>query len=463
MKKIVAGILLFMMLLPSASAGESGSIWNRRRKKIKELERQNTALQLELDSLRAVMDSLLLRIQEDEAVVTGAMEEDGGREYTVEYADSLMDSWYRQKRDYEFEKYRNMDLDSVRFSSDVSDAVMMKRLSEMNSYITVPFNETVKKYIILYSEKLPKHVGRNMGRSLYYFPIFEEALARYGLPLELKYMAIVESNLNPVAKSPAGAAGIWQFMYRTGIHYGLRIDSFVDERLDVEKAADAAARFLQRAYDMFGDWNLAISSYNCGSGNVNKAIKRAGGKRDFWSIYPYLPNETRNYVPAFVGVMYAFNYHKEYGIMPEDVGMPAAVDTFSINRNLHFRQINELVGVPLETIRLLNPQYIHDIIPGKDGKCILTLPYSYTNGFLAAEKDSLYSYRSEELLSTQVIKGIEEESPDSRSRVAYKVKSGDFLGKIASRNHCTVAQLKKWNHLRSDKLRIGQVLYIYRR
>ena len=280
-------------------------------------------------------------------------------------------------------------------------------------------------------------------------------------------MAIVESNLNPVAKSPAGATGIWQFMYRTGQHYGLKVDSFVDERMDVEKSADAAARFLERAYGMFGDWNLAISAYNCGSGNVNKAIKRAGGKRDFWSIYPYLPDETRNYVPAFVGVMYAFNYHKEYGIEPQDVGMPAAVDTFVIRKNLHFRQISEKVGVPLETIKLLNPQYLHEIIPGNDGECVLTLPYTYTNGFLNAEKDSLYTYKAEELMGAQVIKGIVEgsagETPDAKGRVAYKVKEGDYLGKIALRNHCTVAQLKKWNHLRSDKLRIGQIIYIYKR
>ena len=255
--------------------------------------------------------------------------------------------------------------------------------------------------------------------------------------------------------------GIWQFMYRTGKLYGLKINSFMDERLDVEKSADAAARYLRDAYSVFGDWNLAICSYNCGSGNVVKAIKRADGKMDFWSIYPYLPRETRGYVPAFIGAMYAFHYAKEYGLQPADVGMPAKVDTFEIRRNLHFKQINEVVGVPLETVKILNPQYTHDIIPGNSGTCILNLPYAWTGPFLAADQDSLYLHRAGELLNAQVLKNIEESGGETR--ITYKVKSGDYLGKIAQKNHCTVAQLKKWNHLRSDKLRIGQILYIYRR
>mgnify|MGYP002626023952 CR=1 FL=1 len=449
MKKLAAIILLAGALLPLSAQNK------------KALKAENEALKKELAAVRARLDSLM-----DANVAAEAGDASEGAEalfapsFSAELSDSLIDVWYRQRLSPDFPGASQYDMDSVHFSSNVPDEELMRRLAAMNAYITIPFNGTVKNYMILYSEKMPRHISDMMGRSLYYFPIFEEIFAKYGLPLELKYMAIIESNLNPVAESRAGALGIWQFMYRTGKLYGLRINSFMDERLDVEKSADAAARYLRDAYNVFGDWNLAISAYNCGSGNVNKAIKRAGGKMDFWSIYPYLPRETRGYVPAFIGAMYAFHYAREYGIEPADVGMPAKVDTFEIRRNLHFKQINEVVGVPLETVKLLNPQYTHEIIPGNSGACILNLPYSWTGAFLAADQDSLYLHRAGELLNAQVLKNIEESGGETR--IAYKVKSGDYLGRIAQRNHCTVAQLKKWNHLRSDKLRVGQILYIYR-
>lgn len=449
MKRLLAAILLLAAIVPA----------NGQNKKV--LKAENEALKRELAALQARLDSLqasLVAVEEEPAV------DEAGPVLTAapsELSDSLIDAWYKQRLNADYQEASEYDMDAVHFTSRVSDEELMRRLQAMNAYITIPFNETVKNYMILYSEKMPRHMQAMMGRSLYYFPIFEEKLAKYGLPLELKYMSIIESNLNPTAESKAGAMGIWQFMYRTGKLYGLKINSFMDERLDVEKSADAAARYLRDAYSVFGDWNLAISSYNCGSGNVVKAIKRADGKMDFWSIYPYLPRETRGYVPAFIGAMYAFHYAKEYGLQPADVGMPAKVDTFEIRRNLHFKQINEVVGVPLETVKLLNPQYTHDIIPGNSGTCILNLPYAWTGPFLAADQDSLYLHRAGELLNAQVLKNIEESGGETR--IAYKVKSGDYLGKIAQKNHCTVAQLKKWNHLRSDKLRIGQILYIYRR
>ena len=451
MKKLLFLLLLIVSAYPAAAQHK------------KALKAENERLRKELAAVRAKLDSLMsAQVAEDSVEVGNPVEEEVLRPgISAELSDSLIDIWYRQRLSADFFENSVYDMDAVHFSSNVPDEEMMRRLSAMNAYITIPFNETVKNYMILYSEKMPRHMENMMGRSLYYFPIFEEVLAKYGLPLELKYMSIIESNLNPVAESRAGAMGIWQFMYRTGRLYGLKINSFVDERLDVEKAADAAARYLRDAYNVFGDWNLAISAYNCGSGNVSKAIKRAGGKMDFWSIYPYLPRETRGYVPAFIGAMYAFHYAREYGLQPANVGMPVKVDTFEIRRNLHFKQINEVVGVPLETVKLLNPQYTHDIIPGNQGTCILNLPYSWTASFLAADQDSLYLHRAGELLNAQVLKNIEESG--NEVRISYKVKEGDYLGRIAARNHCTVAQLKKWNHLRSDKLRIGQILYIYRR
>ena len=274
MKKLLFLLLLIVSAYPAAAQHK------------KALKAENERLRKELAAMRAKLDSLMsAQVAEDSVEVGNPVEEEVLRPgISAELSDSLIDIWYRQRLSADYFENSVYDMDAVHFSSGVSDEEMMRRLSAMNAYITIPFNETVKNYMILYSEKMPRHMENMMGRSLYYFPIFEEVLARYGLPLELKYMSIIESNLNPVAESRAGAMGIWQFMYRTGRLYGLKINSFVDERLDVEKAADAAARYLRDAYNVFGDWNLAISAYNCGSGNVSKAIKRAGGKMDFWSI-----------------------------------------------------------------------------------------------------------------------------------------------------------------------------------
>ena len=252
---------------------------------------------------------------------------------------------------------------------------------------------------------------------------------------------------------------MWQFMYSTAKHYGLHIDSFVDERMDPVKSAEAAAQYLQDAYEIFGDWNLAIASYNCGAGNVNKAIRRAGGKRDFWSIWPYLPRETRGYVPAFVGALYTMSYYKEHGIKPEAVGMPVAVDTFYINKQLHLKQVSELTGAPLEELKDLNPQYRHEIIPGNEREYILRLPYTYTNAFIEYE-DSLYKHKADIYFNPTTIKKIKDGGDGEL--IIYKVKSGDYLGKIAGQYRVSVAQIKKWNNLKSNDIRVGQRLTIYR-
>ena len=455
-----------------------GGLFGRRGPTRKEVLEENELLRGTLDSLQMLVDSLQERRYLDEfeiAVLEGNNEEEAAEEepieYTQEVSDSLLHLWYKNSFATDFDTVGEYDMDSVRFSSNVSDEEMMRRLAAMNSFITLPFNDNVKNYIILYSERMPSRMGQVMGLSNYYFPIFEDILARYDLPHELKYMAIIESMLNPVATSRAGARGIWQFIYNTARSYGLEINSFVDERLDVEKAVDAAARYLRDAYRIFGDWALAISSYNCGAGNVSKAIRRADGRRDFWSIYPYLPRETRGYVPAFVGAMYAMTYYREYGIVPHDVGMPAQTDTFHINKNLHFGQINAVVGVPMEDLQNLNPQYIHDIIPGNDHPYVLKLPYNWTGPFLDANQDSLYAYKADSLMNVKVLRdrsgsrvGTSSRggSGSGSTRIAYKVRSGDYLGRIASRYGVTVNQLKSWNNLRSNNIRVGQTLYIYR-
>ena len=386
--------------------------------------------------------------------------------------DTLLSQWYmhRQSRIPGREQY---DMDSVVFTTDVPDSVLMRRLEEMNSFITLPFNETVKNFMILYSEKMPAKMSEMMGLSQYYFPIIEETLRRYDLPLELKYVAIIESAFNPRAESRVGAKGMWQFMYRTAISYGLRIDSYADERMDPIAAIDAAARYFKDAYRLFGDWSLAISSYNGGSGNVNKAIKRAGGRRDFWSIYTYLPRETRGYVPAMVGAMYAFRYANEYGLKPAPMSLPTYVDTFHIHKNLHFGQISEVLGIPLADVRDLNPQYYQDIVPGAHSEEVIRLPFNYSSAFLDMQ-DSIYRYKTDVFFATKVEDGREtvngrpvqtaRPSASAKSQwVYYKVKSGDNLGKIARKYHTSVRQLKSWNNLKSDRIAIGQRLKVGKR
>lgn len=373
-------------------------------------------------------------------------------------SDSLLLVWYENTRKMEYNSLE--DLDSAHFTSLVPDMVYIDRIRNMNAFFTLPYNEVVKNYVILYSEKMKGgKIERIIGMCNYYMPIFEEIMDRYDLPEELKVMPIIESSLNPVAVSRAGAKGLWQFMYSTAKIYGLEINSFVDERLDPVKAADAAARYLRDSYSIFGDWNLAIASYNCGPGNVNKAIRRSGGHREFWEIWPFLPRETRSYVPAFVGALYTLNYYREHGITPEVIEMPAQVDTFKVNKMLHFKQINEVLGVPLEVIRTLNPQYKHEIIPGNEKEYILRLPAKYTNGFIEHE-DTLYKHRADSLFNPVTIRKIREGGDGEL--IFYKVKSGDYLGRIASRYGCTVAQIKKWNGLKNNNIRAGQTLRLYR-
>jgi membrane-bound lytic murein transglycosylase D len=329
----------------------------------------------------------------------------------------------------------------------------------MNSFITLPYNDIVKNYMIKYSEKMPMTISKIIGLCNYYMPIFDEIFDRYNMPEELKAMAVIESAMNPLAVSRVGAKGMWQFMYSTAKIYGLHIDSFVDERLDPIKSAHAAAQYLMDAYEIFGDWNLAIASYNCGAGNVNKAIRRSGGKRDFWEIWPYLPRETRGYGPAFVGALYTMNYYKEHGIKPDVVGMPEHVDTFHINKMLHLKQVSELTGAPLEDLKNLNPQYKHEIIPGNERDYILRIPYKYTNAFLEYE-DSIYRHKADVYFNPVTIKKIKDGGDGER--IVYRVQSGDYLGKIASKYGTTVAKIKKWNNLKSNDIRIGQRLVIYR-
>ena len=434
-----------------------------------ELLKENISLRSEIDSLKAElarirqemdeMDSLSLEIMDiydenEDKSAAGLNPED----YNAEVSDSLLNIWYLQQKVSEPGNIE-YDMDTVKFASDVPDSVYIERIKAMNSFIDLPYNNIVRNYIVLYSEKMNERMSQILGLCSYYMPIIEEIFDEHDIPLELKAMAVIESAMNPSAVSRAGAKGMWQFMYSTARIYGLGIDSFVDERLDPVRAAHAAAEYLKDSYNIFGDWNLAIASYNCGAGNVNRAIRRSGGKRAFWDIYPYLPRETRGYVPAFVGALYTMTYYKEHGIVPKAMEMPVHVDTFRINKMLHFKQVSELAGVPMADLKNLNPQYKHDIIPGNEKEYIIRIPYNYTNAFIDCE-DSLYSYKASEYFNPVVLKKIKDGGDGER--IVHRVRSGEVLGKIAIRYHVTVSQIKRWNNLRSDNIRIGQRLVIYR-
>lgn len=474
MKYILTFLTIFTLALSSPAEGfvpQTRTTTVRKTKK--QLARENQKMARQMDSLRAVITEFQERIAREDSLkaeMFNVYEENSNRigaglspeDYNNEVTDSLLDFWYLNRQTMQSHEGEEYDMDSVHFSSNVPDKVFLDRLANLHSFISLPYNETVRNYIILYADKMPTKVQQMLGLAAYYMPIFEETFNRYDMPEELKYLAVIESAFNPVAVSRAGAKGMWQFMYNTAKLYGLKIDSFVDERLDAVKSADAAARYLQDAYGIFGDWNLAISSYNCGAGNVNKAIRRSGGKRDFWSIYPYLPRETRGYVPAMVGAMYAFNYYKEHGMSPAHVQMPAHVDTFEIHKMVHFKQISEVAHIPLDVIKQLNPQYMHDIIPGSDKTYILRLPYNYAGTFLENE-DSIYTYKAAEYFNPTELQKIKDTGFSDGDRLTYKVKSGDNLGRIAGRYHVTVKQLQQWNHLRNTNLRIGQKLIIYKR
>lgn len=432
----------------------------------KRLTQENTELQSRIDSLCRELDLFRMRLHQADSInkaLTTPVEcgqsqkifQPEIEEYTAEVSDSLLHVWYSQKETEDYVQEINMD--TVKLTSAIPDSIYIRRLKEMNPFFTLPYNEIVRSYLILYSEKMQSGMKKILGLSEYYMPIFQETFNRYGLPEELKVMAIIESSLNPTAVSRAGAKGMWQFMYTTAKRYGLHIDSFVDERLDPVKSADAAARYLKESYNIFGDWNLAIASYNCGAGNVQKAIKRAGS-REFWDIWPFLPRETRGYVPAFVGALYALEYHKEHGIEPLAIPMPVHTDTFKIKKMLHLKQVSELTGAPLDQLKNLNPQYQHEIIPGNDREYILRIPYTYTDAFIAHE-DSLYRHKDSIYFNPLTIKKIKEGGDGQR--IVYKVKSGDYLGKIATRYRVTVTQIKKWNGLKSNNLSIGQRLVIY--
>ncbi|NOX46296.1 MAG: LysM peptidoglycan-binding domain-containing protein [Chlorobi bacterium] len=342
-----------------------------------------------------------------------------------------------------------------------SDSILAERIENLNiqTPFELTFNKNVKNYIRTYSVKRRELTSKVLGLSELYFPLFEEQLDKHNMPLELKYLSVVESALNPTANSRAGAKGLWQFMYRTGKMYGLKSNSLVEDRFDPYKSTDAACRHLQDLYDIYGNWSLALAAYNSGAGNVNRAIRRAGGVKSYWAIWPYLPRETRGYVPAFIAVVYIMNYPAEHNLYPiKPDFFFAETDTVIVNDVLSFDQISELMGIPKAYLKYLNPTFKSGIIPStKDKKYVLTLPEEYIPEFIDKEKE-LYDYKSK--------KGIEREKllaeiKKAKERNIHYVRSGESLGLIAQKYRCSVRNLKSWNNLRSNRIYPGQKLVVY--
>lgn len=372
--------------------------------------------------------------------------------------DSLLKDW-KAKTYIDLGK----DCSTSTINPQFSDSVYIDRLSRMPVIMEMPYNDIVRKFINTYTGRLRNQVAFMLSACNFYMPIFEEALDAYNLPLELKYLPIIESALNPSAVSRAGASGLWQFMLATGKLYGLESNSLVDERRDPIKATWAAARYLRDMYDIYKDWNLVIAAYNCGPGNINKAIRRAGGKTDYWEIYNYLPRETRGYVPAFIAANYVMTYYCKHNICPMETNIPQSTDTVQVNHNLHFEQIADICHVPLEEIQSLNPQYKRNIVPGDSKPRTLRLPTEAISLFID-NQDTIYAHRNTELFKNRrTVASVNANSNKGNDKVTYyKIRNGDTLGGIASKFGITVRQLRKWNGLRNNRIQAGRRLKIYR-
>lgn len=372
-------------------------------------------------------------------------------------------------------KFRETDycVDSTCVSvPEYTDSIYLLRLDSLHSAMKLSYNGIVRKYIDLYTVKRKEQLASMIGLSEYYFPFFEEALIANELPVELKYLPVIESALNPVARSRVRACGLWQFMLGTGKQYRLEINSFVDERYDPLKSTEAAVYFLKDLYDIYKDWMLVIAAYNCGPGNVNKAIRRAGGKKNYWDIYYYLPTETRGYVPAFIAAMYAFNYYQAHNITPVPSQLPPLCDTIILEDALHFEQISKNLDISIEELRTLNPQYIKDIIPAGYGRSYaLCLPYPHVGRFIESQDTIFACNRSSYFDESDRTANPNERfkryahvagTSGDKTKMVYTVRNGDVAGKIANDFGVRLADLRYWNNLNSRlTIRQGQKLVLY--
>jgi membrane-bound lytic murein transglycosylase D len=381
----------------------------------------------------------------------------------TEDLDSLVNSWY-----VKLALQNNPEM----FSNDTSgieyaDSVYKNRLSKINSIIKLPYNSIIRNHIHVYTIRQRTQFSAVLGLMGYYFPMIEDIFDSYGLPAELKYVAVIESALNPNAVNRhSGATGLWQFMYSTGRFYGLNINSIVDDRRDPVKATHAAAKYLRDMYEIYHDWALVIAAYNCGPGNVNKAIRRSGNKKDYWDIFYRLPRETRGYLPQYVAAAYAVNYYPEENLRPLPLNIPMVTDTIMVNKDIHLTQISEVMKIPLGELRALNPQYRTGLVPGSSKPLALTLPMNHLGDFIDLN-DSIRKYKPDVYLNK--ITQIADPSRYSylpadvkgKTKLFYTVKDGDNLGFISEWYHVGLSDLRYWNNIYRNTIRVGQKLVVY--
>jgi membrane-bound lytic murein transglycosylase D len=376
--------------------------------------------------------------------------------------DSLVNSWYVRLA------LKNVPYNSSNDSviAEFPDSVYKERLSKINSVISLPYTNIIRNHIHVYTERRRESLSAILGLMDYYFPMIEDIFDAYGLPAELKYMAVIESALNPNAVSRVGATGMWQFLYSTGKNYGLTINSIVDERRDPVKATHAAAKYLKDMFDIYHDWILVIAAYNCGPGNVDKAIRRSGNRKNYWEIYYRLPRETRGYIPQFIAATYAINYYKDHHIQPLPLNIPIATDTLMVNKDIHLSQISEVMNIPLGELRALNPQYRTGLVPGSTKPQSLTLPIKHLGDFIDLN-DTIRKYKPDLYLNKANLMVNPSRStylpPDikGKTKLYYTVKDGDNLGYIAEWYHIGLSDLRYWNDIYGNTIRVGQRIAVF--
>ena len=457
-------------------------VGTKAKKTKKKALQSDSAQMLYTEEVRPVATRVIYEIAADSAISEKDIK---FPEFITEDFDKQLSNWqaqtYLQKVDQKQSKNKNLN---------VSDTIYAKRLASMPTIVRMPYNNMVRTFIDTYVKRGHRQVSFMLGVSELYMPIFDEEINRAGIPYELRYLPIIESGLNATATSFAGAKGLWQFMIGTGNHYGLKSNNYIDERLDPIKSTEAAVRYLKDLYKMFNNWELAIASYNCGPGNVKKAIIRSGGSTDFWKIYDWLPAETRGYLPAFIAANYAMTFYNDHGIAPMTPKVPITTDTIHVNKNLHFNQIVEVCGIDIEEIRALNPQYLKDIIPGANETYVLRLTNESITKFVEKE-DVVYKHNVDKYFppadiekmlndaklfaSKRSSKSSSDSKDDKKGKkgknskngkngklIKYKIKPGDTLGGIAIKHDVTVKQIMKWNNMKDTRIRDGKFLNIYK-
>ncbi|WP_440407590.1 transglycosylase SLT domain-containing protein [Prevotella sp.] len=440
---------------------------------------------LALATLLCGTSSLYAQTDDDKEI---KVKDKDGNEEVIDVPESMDTEFDDLLEEYYSKNYLKVD-DDCNYRDEnrtYEKEVYIDRLKRLPNIMEMPYNEIVQKFIDRYTGRLRRSVSYMLGASNFYMPIFEDALMAYDVPLELKYLPVIESALNPKATSRVGAAGLWQFMPSTGKQYGLEINSLVDERRDPVKSSYAAARFLRDLYKIYGDWSLVIAAYNCGPENVRKAIQRSNGKADYWSIYPYLPRETKGYVPAFIAANYVMTYYCDHNICPMRTTLPAKTDTVTVTRDVHLKQIADVCGVSLDELRALNPQYRRDIVNGNSKPSAIRLPISVVNSFISNE-DSIYNYQADQLFTRRSLVEVDEsvQPRSSYSRKSYSsssstgrskkgkrnrkkstrsksvtIKNGDTLSEIAARHHTTVKKLRKLNGISGSNIRAGKKIKV---